>query len=192
MTSERRRNANRANAQASTGPKTAAGKARTAQNAFRHGLAVPIYTDPRSARKIDVWAHRIAGTDANPEVVDAAQRIVAAELDLRRAKSCRVGLINRALADPNYIGRLAERRQLKASMRWMNLKGRGLLTGIPDWAEAMGALPLTGPEKQARIVCDLVSELSAVDRYERRARSRRKRAVRDFDEACKVANRPAS
>jgi hypothetical protein len=45
VTSDRRRRANRANAQASTGPISAAGKRRVAKNALRHGLNVSIYDD---------------------------------------------------------------------------------------------------------------------------------------------------
>ena len=44
--SDRRQRANRANAKSSTGPKTAAGKALAAQNAFRHGLNVPVLSRP--------------------------------------------------------------------------------------------------------------------------------------------------
>ena len=40
MTSARKLEANRRNARASTGPRTAAGKARAAQNARRHGLSL--------------------------------------------------------------------------------------------------------------------------------------------------------
>ena len=42
LTSDRKIEANRANARASTGPKTAQGRARTARNALRHALSLPV------------------------------------------------------------------------------------------------------------------------------------------------------
>src|SRR5882757_1874411 len=59
VTSERKSAANRRNARASTGPKTAAGKARVARNARRHGLNVPIAADPALAREVEVLAQAI-------------------------------------------------------------------------------------------------------------------------------------
>jgi hypothetical protein len=46
MTAARRLLANRANARRSRGPITAAGRARAAQNARRHGLSRPVRNDP--------------------------------------------------------------------------------------------------------------------------------------------------
>ena len=66
MTSDRQQRANRANAKSSTGPKTAAGKARSAQNAFRHGLNVPVRSDPLLAPEIEATALRISGPYAEP------------------------------------------------------------------------------------------------------------------------------
>ncbi len=45
MTTEKKRRSNRRNAQASTGPRSQAGKARAAGNARRHGLAIPLWFD---------------------------------------------------------------------------------------------------------------------------------------------------
>ena len=51
MTSRRKIIANRANALSSTGPKTRRGRARSATNAFRHGLSVPIQANPLLDRR---------------------------------------------------------------------------------------------------------------------------------------------
>lgn len=49
--------------------------------------------------------------------------------------------------------------------------------------------PLEGDEKLAAIVEDRVSELAAFDRYERRALSRRKSAIRKLD-VCDGTKKP--
>jgi hypothetical protein len=190
MTSERQREANRANAQASTGPKTAKGKARSAKNAFRHGLSVPVYWDPALAAKIEVWAQEIAGAGPDATTLAAARLVAEAQFDLQRVRACRLRMIERALANPDYVGAVAEGRRLAASMRWLRLKELGYLTGITAWAEEMcEPTPLIGPDKLATILSDLVRELPALERYERRARWRRKRAIRKFDQVRKDVER---
>jgi hypothetical protein len=46
MASEKQIAANRANAEKSTGPRTAAGKLKSSRNAFRHGLSRLLLSDP--------------------------------------------------------------------------------------------------------------------------------------------------
>jgi hypothetical protein len=89
LTSDRRQRANRANAKSSTGPKTAAGKARAAQNAFRHGLNVPVLSDPLLAPEIEAMARRISGPYADGETVEWARRIAEAQFDLNRVRNSR-------------------------------------------------------------------------------------------------------
>jgi Ni/Co efflux regulator RcnB len=60
MTTDRKRRANQRNAQRSTGPRTQAGKARSKQNAWKHGLAVPISVQPHLADLIDFVANCLA------------------------------------------------------------------------------------------------------------------------------------
>jgi len=64
LTTGRQERANRANAKSSTGPKTAPGKARSAQNALRHALNVSVLSDPAFAPQVEAIARKIAGPDA--------------------------------------------------------------------------------------------------------------------------------
>jgi hypothetical protein len=80
VTSARKIRANRANARASSGPKTAAGKAQSAQNAFRHGFNVPIFLDPTLASDVEALAQRIVGKSADANVLESALRIAEARL----------------------------------------------------------------------------------------------------------------
>ena len=89
MTSARKIRANRANARASSGPKTAAGKAQSAQNAFRHGFNVPVWLDPDLASDVEALAQRIAGKSADASVLESARRVAEAQIDLRRLRSHR-------------------------------------------------------------------------------------------------------
>jgi hypothetical protein len=76
MASERQVKANRANCKASTGPKSAAGKSRAARNARRHGLSIPVMSDPQLSADVEVLAREIAGENASAEM-RALSRIIA-------------------------------------------------------------------------------------------------------------------
>jgi hypothetical protein len=69
-----RREANRANALASTGPRTSAGKAISARNARRHGLSLPALRDPALAHEIAALARAIAGPQASARRFELACR----------------------------------------------------------------------------------------------------------------------
>ena len=189
MTSDRRQRANRANAKSSTGPKTAAGKARSAQNAFRHGLSVPVLSDPLLAPKIEAMAHRISEPYADAETVDRALRIAEAQFDLNRVRNSRRLLMTQFLVDPNFLPRHVHRQRLRLLHLALGARCRGPSIEVQKIKETFTPMPPEGEEKLAIILRQKSSELAALDRYERRALSRRKAAIRNFDAARTLAVR---
>jgi hypothetical protein len=101
LTTGRQQRANRANARSSTGPKTALGKAHSAQNALRHGLNVSVLSDPSLAPQAEAMARKIAGPEAEAEAMEFARRIAEAQVDLNRVRNCRCRLILGILSNSN-------------------------------------------------------------------------------------------
>jgi hypothetical protein len=181
VTSERKIKANRANAQASTGPKTARGRSHAARNALRHALSLPVSSDPVLSEEVEALAREIIGTDANTEMQELAWRIAEAHIDLRRVRHARHQLISQALSDPDYESAVMKRKKLAVVIRCARTFGP--LTPMPDDIVKFLNSKTEGPYKFATILADKTRQLFALDRYERRALSRRKFAVRAFDAA---------
>jgi hypothetical protein len=147
VTGTRKIEANRKNARASTGPKTAQGRARVARNALRHGLSIPLCSDPASSEQVEALARRIVGADASAKIQERARDAAEALIDLRRVRCAHDRLLCEALNSLH--------------------QSRGE----------------DGPQELASILAQATKKLLAMGRYQRRAVSRRNRAIWALDEA---------
>jgi hypothetical protein len=106
LATEKQIRANRANAQKSTGPKTAAGRLRSSRNAVRHNLTV---APPHDAATTDAMVQMLVGQGIKAQLA-AATEIALAQQQLLRIRQVRAELaahVQLATLDIPTLRRLA-------------------------------------------------------------------------------------
>jgi hypothetical protein len=204
MTSPRKIAANRANARRSTGPRSVAGKASSRRNAIKHGLAVPASALPDLTQEVVQLAQQIAGGSESILVQEAATRVAEAAIDVLRVRNARVQVLEELVgalnlpAPPSVEKRLPPRPSLPrqptsgAMSRAYDEGGGAAMRAL--WDEfareryrvrtEIWHIKHEHREAQQRVqqhsqqLRSNWSRLEKLERYERRALSRRRTAIK--------------
>ena len=169
---------NRANARRSTGPRTAAGRARSARNAVRHGLSMAVSSDPELYAAALALTQRLT-EDGGP--VELASVIAEATVEIWRVRRRRHEFILDAVERGGGTPPAQRLKQLTHFKRHINTLPIALVEKLlADLTEGHRNPDESVAEREVRVVAELAPELRRLERYERRALSRRKFAMRAF------------
>jgi hypothetical protein len=181
MATERQIAANRRNARQSTGPRTASGKRRSSQNAYRHGLRSQLSATESELREIEKISRLFASKSASPSALDKARTAAKATVHIARIGRIRATIIE-LMADhlgasiATYPVASPERRRLS---RWL---GTAMLTQAPAH-HGPASLPVQDGESTSGAMRRLLPQMRILAGYEWRAWSRRERAFRALNKS---------
>ena len=146
----------------------AQGRAHSARNARRHGLSLPVLSNPALSEEVEPLARDIAGAGATPAILELARRIAEPQIDLRRVRSARHDLLAGALCDPDYGSPAAKRKSTKLAVEVDKLKAQPelsphltplILSLLTRLESSLQSSP-EGPQKFATILADMTQPCS--------------------------------
>ena len=178
MSSQKQKNSNRLNGRKSRGPKTEAGRRRSSQNALAHGLSLPISADPQLSSRAERLAQLIAGPQPSPYHLHEARVIAEAQIELQRVRGLRL----ERMAHPSVARKPTTLKSLRAMIKLLESSA----LDVSDQLKVVdGSLEDLLPEVEAKLelhIGSVIGSLHLLDRYERRALSKRKLAMRSLHE----------
>jgi hypothetical protein len=186
--SEARADDSRRNRKASTGPKTAAGKARSSKNALRHGFTAAVREEGEEvAAQISRLASAFLGEMPATEAALALARDAArAQRALDLIRLGRLHLMAATEEDASTYAGPPRRTDGRVMMATLNLASSGAADiGGAALREMLARLRREAPRdplrRHAEVFAKIAADLERLDRYERSASGRRRQATFALD-----------
>ncbi len=147
-------------------------------------MNLSIWSDPTLAPEAEAIARRIAGGKASKAKLELARRIGAAQVDINRIRTIRRDMISKLQSDPGFQpldckSKLSASGLGRFSKRYSD--NHLTTTDVEEISMTFYSTQLKSMENFALVLGEKALEIARVDRYERRAVSRRKSAIRQFD-----------
>lgn len=197
MSSESKIAANRINGRKSRGPKSRIGKLRSSRNAFRHGLNIVNRHNALYAGEIKRMAVALCDGDDNPFLFQQALIIAECAILLRCIQSQTVQLVERVrnpavrrISNIKNIFKLVVARadQIRADIDRLEAMFAEYNKNVATFGEEnvkeidKSCWGFTCPfeRDESEALREAIPDLLKFERYERRARSRQRRAIREF------------
>lgn len=136
--------------------------------------------DDRWAPEAIALARLLVSDDAPQDLRELAYKFAAGQIDLVRVNLARHQIVANMLTDEGFepAGQRTLREAVFANQRYLPQESFERLMTV------LSRTPV-GDEKTALVYCELNDKLMGLERYERRALSRRRRAMRAFDIAAR-------
>jgi hypothetical protein len=135
------------------------GKKRSSQNAYTHGLSLPV-RNAGSQKQIEEFSHLFAGDASDPRFLGLAETAADAQADLERVRQVKTAMLERAM-----------------------MQTQGGNRAPPELLDSSGPLLIKeeeGEQSFVNAVRHILPDLIKINRYEKRAASRRDRAFHEL------------
>ena len=169
MASERQIAANRRNAKKSSGPRSAPGKKRASNNAYRHGL-FSRRARAAVAEEMEAFAHKIADRTSGAIALEHARIVAEAENELALIRDVKRALIDRT----DIFGDFKAPRVFPTDPS----KDPWLMSAAQERRSQLLTPEQQEEAERSLAIKRVLSELTKLSLYEKRAAGRRDRTIR--------------